>query len=212
MSFILDALKKSDKERRRGSTPDIYTPQIEPPSFSTKAGRRRRMWIITCIFLALSAAGAMYLLMSAHWRLTDDQVADGAASGRSAAPDTSQSDKTATPRLTIAPGTSAQPETAPDTAAPQTPQSTKKQAYQEAAQLPMPAQSREQAELAEIPESEQKTVMETPPESLYATKKKVRYFPKPQASSVVIAPVEILSERSDVTPYLELPAGESCRN
>jgi len=55
MSYILDALKKSEKERRRGEQPDVFAPQIEPPSLSLSGTRWKKI-------IGWSFAGGLVLL------------------------------------------------------------------------------------------------------------------------------------------------------
>ncbi len=53
MSYILDALKKSEKERRRGSIPDPLTIQETPPHIP---GRRTMWFYLIMVALILNAA------------------------------------------------------------------------------------------------------------------------------------------------------------
>jgi len=55
MSYILDALKKSEKERRRGEQPDVFAPQVEPPSLSLSGPRWKKI-------IGWSFAGGLVLL------------------------------------------------------------------------------------------------------------------------------------------------------
>jgi len=61
LSFILDALKKSDARRRRESAPNLHTPTPEPPR--RRGGSVR--WIVLIALLAGAAFAAYYL---SGWR------------------------------------------------------------------------------------------------------------------------------------------------
>ena len=49
MSYILDALRKSDEQLRRGATPTLQTPQSPPPA----AARPRTFWMVALAVLLL---------------------------------------------------------------------------------------------------------------------------------------------------------------
>lgn len=64
MSFILDALRKSESRRKRSQIPDLDSPEPSPPP---RPRRRRLLWPLTGVaVLALTAAGAFWL-MPAGW-------------------------------------------------------------------------------------------------------------------------------------------------
>lgn len=62
MSYILDALKKSEKERRRGAVPDLLTIQEVAP----QEGKKHYLWVYLLIFALILNAGLL-VLMLAHW-------------------------------------------------------------------------------------------------------------------------------------------------
>lgn len=62
MSFILDALRKSESRRKRSQIPDLDSPEPAPPP---RPRRRRLLWPLAGVaVLALSVAGALWLLPS----------------------------------------------------------------------------------------------------------------------------------------------------
>ncbi len=63
MSYILEALKKSEKERRRGKVPDLLT-ETEPPG----AGPRRRRVLPYLILAALLLNAAVLMLWLKPWQ------------------------------------------------------------------------------------------------------------------------------------------------
>lgn len=81
MSFILDALKKSDARRRRESAPGLHTPTPEPPR--RRGGTAR--WIILILLLA-AAAGAAYYLSGWRNASTASEQAEQNATGTSSTP------------------------------------------------------------------------------------------------------------------------------
>ena len=68
MSYILDALKKSEKERKRGSVPDIMTVQdIQMPGT-----KKRPLWILLIlVFLLLNA---VVLIWVSPWKSKKPQT------------------------------------------------------------------------------------------------------------------------------------------
>lgn len=81
MSFILDALKKSDARRRRESMPDLHTPTPEPPR--RRGGTAR--WIILVLLLA-AAAGAAYYLSGWRTSSTANELAEQNSTDTSSTP------------------------------------------------------------------------------------------------------------------------------
>lgn len=82
MSYILDALKKSEQQRRRGEVPRLQN-ELPPPS-----PRKRRLWPVVLVVLALLGGG-----LAAWWFLgRDDQVprAQNSSQGKPAAAVTRQ--------------------------------------------------------------------------------------------------------------------------
>lgn len=64
MSFILDALKKSDKERRQGSIPDLQSQHTIYPGFGSQRKKKpKTLWfvLLTTVLLAFSGI-ALYLV------------------------------------------------------------------------------------------------------------------------------------------------------
>ena len=68
MSYILDALKKADKERKRGSVPDLSTVQDLPQ----KKQKKHSLWPYLVVFALLINAG-IFLFWSRPWE-TDDKT------------------------------------------------------------------------------------------------------------------------------------------
>ncbi|NWF76625.1 MAG: general secretion pathway protein GspB [Nitrospirae bacterium] len=62
MSYILDALKKSEKERRRGVVPDLLTIQ----EVASQKEKKHYLWFYLLIFALILNAG-LFVLMLAHW-------------------------------------------------------------------------------------------------------------------------------------------------
>jgi len=68
MSYILDALKKSDKERKRGSVPDIMTVQdIQMPGT-----KKRPLWIL--LILVVLLLNAVVLIWVSPWKSKKPQT------------------------------------------------------------------------------------------------------------------------------------------
>lgn len=107
MSYILDALKKSDQQRQRGATPTLQTAQsIEPPR------QTRRAWLYPTLALAVAAI-AFALGSLRPWR-TEAVVIAAPGEPAAAAPVASPA---APPAVASSPQT---PPAAPNTAATQT--------------------------------------------------------------------------------------------
>lgn len=71
MSLILEALRKSEAERRRGQAPDLYA-ELPPPSPArdgTGAGGRRWLWLLLALAILLAAL-AWWMTRAAHVRTT----------------------------------------------------------------------------------------------------------------------------------------------
>jgi len=64
MSFILEALKKSDKERRHGTQPDVFSPDIDPPSFTTAKKRNWFTAMLGATSIGLIALISLYFIFS----------------------------------------------------------------------------------------------------------------------------------------------------
>ena len=60
MSFILDALRKSDARRQQSGSPGINSP--EPPRPPGKRRRRRLPWIAAVLVLAVGVSAAVYVM------------------------------------------------------------------------------------------------------------------------------------------------------
>lgn len=66
MSYILEALKKSQAERQLGDTPTIHAPQLPlPPAPATGGARRMPLWLGA---VALAGAAALVLLAWRPWQ------------------------------------------------------------------------------------------------------------------------------------------------
>lgn len=78
MSLILDALRKSEAERRRGQTPDLYASL--PPAVAI----RRRQWLRW--WPALALAGAAAVALAAFLLGRDEVTSTHAASDETASP------------------------------------------------------------------------------------------------------------------------------
>ena len=63
MSYILDALKKAEKERRRGTVPNLSTDQ-DP---STQKPKKRSLWFYILIMVVLINAG-IFLFWLSPWK------------------------------------------------------------------------------------------------------------------------------------------------
>src|SRR3569832_624545 len=62
MSYILEALKKAERQRRLGAVPDVYTPSITdaaPLGSHTRANRLR--WMAVAAAMLLAAGGLIWL-------------------------------------------------------------------------------------------------------------------------------------------------------
>lgn len=59
MSYILDALKKSDQERRRGTPPNLQT--LHAPDSSPSKGTRLRLWLLFAVVIVNTALLAWWL-------------------------------------------------------------------------------------------------------------------------------------------------------
>ena len=76
MSYILDALKKSDKERKRGSVPDIMTVQdIQMPGT-----KKRPLWIL--LILVVLLLNAVVLIWVSPWKSKKLQTVSDPASDK----------------------------------------------------------------------------------------------------------------------------------
>ena len=76
MSYILDALKKSDKERKRGSVPDIMTVQdIQMPGT-----KKRPLWIL--LILVVLLLNAVVLIWVSPWKSKNPQTVSDPASDK----------------------------------------------------------------------------------------------------------------------------------
>jgi general secretion pathway protein B len=58
MSYILDALKRADAERGRGSVPGLHARQVSTPALSAPASQRNRLWLAMAAALALGGMAA----------------------------------------------------------------------------------------------------------------------------------------------------------
>ncbi|HYP80888.1 MAG TPA: general secretion pathway protein GspB [Steroidobacteraceae bacterium] len=123
MSFILDALKKSESERHRNSGPVLMDVRIAPP--------RRRLpawaWIIIAVLVANFMVLAWLLWLSPAKRSAKVQppavaAAAAPATQASAAPVPAPSAATALPAPSLPPPLPAQPAAGATTAAPAAPQ------------------------------------------------------------------------------------------
>lgn len=61
MSFILEALKKSERERQQGQPPDLYAVHGEAPAFQSAAPRRPRLLLWAGLCTLIAALGSGYL-------------------------------------------------------------------------------------------------------------------------------------------------------
>lgn len=61
MSFILEALKKSERERQQGQPPDLFAVHGEAPTFQAPPGRRPRLLLWAGLCTLIVALGAGYL-------------------------------------------------------------------------------------------------------------------------------------------------------
>lgn len=58
MSYILDALKRADAERQRGTVPSLHARQITTPALPNTSGAQNRRWLAAGAVLMLGAAAA----------------------------------------------------------------------------------------------------------------------------------------------------------
>jgi hypothetical protein len=77
MSYILDALKKLEKERRRGNVPDILTTQ----EFPEKGKKKRIIWPYLTVIALLLNAGLLIWWMS--WEIGKSNSISKAGAGKS---------------------------------------------------------------------------------------------------------------------------------
>lgn len=61
MSFILEALKKSERERQQGQPPDLFAVHGETPAFQAPPGRRPRLLLWAGLGTLIAALGGGYL-------------------------------------------------------------------------------------------------------------------------------------------------------
>jgi general secretion pathway protein B len=62
MSYILDALKKAESERKLGSVPNVYTPAPDVAALTDeKSGRKWLPWILASTSLSVSLIGLVWL-------------------------------------------------------------------------------------------------------------------------------------------------------
>jgi len=73
MSYILDALKKSEKERQRGTAPDILTAQDAP----AQKPKKRYLWPYLLLVALLLNAGVLLLWLGSWHSKKPNVVADG---------------------------------------------------------------------------------------------------------------------------------------
>ena len=76
MSYILDALKKSEKERKRGSVPDIMTVQ----DIQTPGTKKRPLWIL--LILVLLLLNVVVLIWVSPWKSKKTQTVSDPASDK----------------------------------------------------------------------------------------------------------------------------------
>lgn len=58
MSYILDALKRADAERQRGTVPSLHARQVTTPALPNTSGAQNRRWLAVGAVLILGAAAA----------------------------------------------------------------------------------------------------------------------------------------------------------
>lgn len=58
MSYILDALKRADAERQRGTVPSLHARQVTTPALPNTSGAQNRRWLAAGAVLILAAAAA----------------------------------------------------------------------------------------------------------------------------------------------------------
>lgn len=199
MSYILDALKKSDKDRRRGETPNIYTPQIEPPSLPNSDGKKKLILIASggAAFLAFCLILFMLLRPSPPQRdtavtvprqpaVTAEVRQEAAVVPPSRPLSTAGQTQNSAPRESVPSELDAIPEARPAVV------------IRDNTEPPNSAQ--------DMAENEE-TVIENPVQYLKAEKQKARFLPDHlKASNVVIKPVQVMQTQRVAIPYLELPA------
>lgn len=67
MSLILDALKRADAERGRGSVPGLHSPPMPTPQGAQRAGTRK-LWLMTALLVLLLLVGAAAWLYASRAR------------------------------------------------------------------------------------------------------------------------------------------------
>lgn len=98
MSLILDALKKSEAERRRGQVPNLLSPSPSTPTHYSAQRKSNLPWIIlTAVLLAVLVVGYVYM------KSGDNEVLDA---GNSTATVILQPTKPSTASITPAPSAS----------------------------------------------------------------------------------------------------------
>lgn len=78
MSYILDALKRADAERQRGTVPSLHTRQVTAPALPAASGAQNKRWLAAGAVLILGAiaAGVWYWQApSGDAHPTDAQIA-----------------------------------------------------------------------------------------------------------------------------------------
>lgn len=71
MSYILDALKRADAERERGSVPGLHARQVTGPAIQSADSRQYRVWMASAVMLALAGLGVTSLWF---WQSSDAPV------------------------------------------------------------------------------------------------------------------------------------------
>ncbi len=84
MSFILDALKKSDKKRQETAAPRIDTVHASPASTSNK----KALWVVLLIFVVLLNAGFLGWYFSQSREAVDPAPTQPASTAAAPAPET----------------------------------------------------------------------------------------------------------------------------
>jgi len=113
MSFILDALKKSETDRQRQSGPSLFEVKVAPPR------RRLPIWAVAiAVLLAINAIVVSWMLLRrapapAAGPAPSPASAPGAAASASAAPVTATRAPAAAPSATVAPPAAAPLASAP---------------------------------------------------------------------------------------------------
>lgn len=161
MSYILNALRKSEAQRRLGQTPDLHDVPAIAPSLSRRGKKRRGLVLVLVPLAALTVAVGWLLAEPVQQWLTGGRAAD--VSGAPVAVEqTAQAEQpAATPPESLATAETEQAETDPATVDRRSPRPDTslvgaRPAPERAVDVPRPASERER--LVETPEEAQRLI------------------------------------------------------